>query len=330
MKEEIINLSGVIEYKELENGNVELIIRKQTKYHFTKEKGINGNHYCLGSCNCFDYHSSIGRGATLYLKGSCDSSRINLTFTMHGRDWPVFKEMLADEGFELIDANNPTNPTETQENEECKVKFEYVSEEPSEDEITKMIAQVDLNTFTNIIKARMREDGADGEDLGKINRNWAKEYLKQWAKAKYRLYKLLGNKLKVEKDLEIEPSVEEFRTMQKELMQKFPLYRPIIEHVYYEAFVKERIDTEFIWRDAFLDKRVTDGMSLTKFFALFGSEELNVELSKMYQNKGKAHLTISIDPNDYLTVSINSSGWRSCHNFINGEWRKCRTILYGR
>ena len=159
------------------------------------------------------------------------------------------------------------------------------------------------------------------EDLGKINRNWAKEYLKQWAKAKYRLYKLLGDKLKVEKDVEVEPSPEEFRIMQQELACKFPLYAPIIKNVYYGAFVRDCISHGDLWEDAYSDKRITNGMSLTKFFALLGSEELNVELSKMYQNKGKAHLTISIDPNDYLTVSINSSGWRSCHNFIDGEWR---------
>lgn len=319
MKEELVKLSGVIEYKILENGNVELKIKKQVKYGFDCRRRTGGRRYYLGSAGIFEYHTYSAE-ATLFLKGRDDSHVRNLTFEMAERDWPVYKDMLQEEGFELIDADNPIKEV-VSENEETKVKFEYVLAEPTEDEINKMIAQVDLNTFTSIIKARLREDGACGDDLGKINRTWAKEYLIQWAKAKYRLYKLLGDKLKIEKDIEVEPDYQYFELAKRELKGKFPLLQPIFDNFSTEAIQRDEIDTDNIFNEVFTDKRVSRGMSFTKFIALYNCDELNVEVSKLYQNKGTAHLTISIDPNDYLTVSINSSGWRSCHNFINGEWR---------
>ena len=320
MKEEIINLSGVIEYKELNDTEVEICIRKQTRYNFEVARRDNGRTYVLGSCNCVQQGMSWSGNIVLYLKGREDSSRRNVRISINKEHWAVFKKMLMEEGFDVIDADNPIEAPVSAD-EGSKIKFEYTSEEPTEDEINKMIAQVDLNTFTSIIKARMRQDGACGEKLGKINRTWAKEYLKQWAKAKYRLYKLLGNKLKVEKDVEVEPELSYFATAKDELKAKFPLLRPVFENMSAKILRDNEIKISEIFDEVFLDKRVSIGMSFTKFIALYNCDELNVEVSKIYQNKGIAHLTISIDPNDYLTVSINSSGWRSCHNFIDGEWR---------
>ena len=58
MNEEIVNLSGVIEYKEL-GERVEIIIRSQSRYGFDYRCREGGRTYKLGSCNCVEYeHSS--------------------------------------------------------------------------------------------------------------------------------------------------------------------------------------------------------------------------------------------------------------------------------
>ena len=166
MKEEMINLSGVIEYKELED-KVEMCIRKQIRYDFDVLKRVNGFKYTLGSCSNIEYEHNHWGESVLFLKGHRDSSIRNAKLDIRKDDWVIYKEMLIEQGFEVIDADNPIERTAIPDDIDCeiKVKFEYALEEPTEDEVSKMIAQVDLNTFTSIIKARMREEGADGEDL---------------------------------------------------------------------------------------------------------------------------------------------------------------------
>lgn len=51
-------------------------------------------------------------------------------------------------------------------------------------------------------------------------------------------------------------------------------------------------------------------------------EIFDIEYSKLVQSfRSKGIITISVDPIDYLTMSVNDSGWRSCHHAYNGEYR---------
>lgn len=317
-EESISQSSGVLEV-DIREDDVKLIIRKQDRYHFIKETRVGSRRYLVGSSSVVEYTKGSSQ-SQLFLKGNCDSYREDVEIIVDKSDWQIFNDLLIGAGFKIIDINAPVE--EPKKDEEIPTySFKDTTEEPTDEEIDKMIDLVDLNVFTSIIKARMKDEGQDGEELGKINRTWAKRYLKQWAKSKYRFYKLFGDKLKIERDLDVTPGYEYFETARRELSQKLPLYAPIIKNISTEAFQHDTIYDYGCWNEVRLDKRFTNGMSLTKFLALFGSEEMNIEVSKVYQNKDKAHLTISIDPNDFLTVSINSSGWRSCHNFIDGEWR---------
>lgn len=317
--ENIELISGVIEYEILED-KVNLVIKKQLREEFEICKEANSKCYILGACNHIEYDSG-GMYVRLYLKGNNDFGEINPNILIKREDWEVYAPMLEEKGFKLIDKYSLAE--EETESSECLdgTSFENNLEEPTDEELDKMIELVDLNTFMGIIRTRMKGDGNSGEEISKINRAWAKRYLKQWAIAKYRFYKMLGDKLKIEKDIEIELDNSYFETMQRELMGKFPLFYPMLSQISSRAFRENMIRDGRCWCEAFSDRRVVEGMTLTKFISLFGSNELNIEVSKIYQNKNKAHLTISIDPNDYLTVSINHSGWRSCHNFFDGEWR---------
>ena len=61
-------------------------------------------------------------------------------------------------------------------------------------------------------------------------------------------------------------------------------------------------------------------VKLSKFLSkLFNDTQFDIELSKLFQHKNeKGTLVISIDPVDYLMMSMNKHGWSSCQRVING------------
>ena len=199
-------------------------------------------------------------------------------------------------------------------------------EEPTDDDIKAMIDLVDLDVFCRIIQSRLKleYDGSfcgdyerpSMEDIGKINKKWAKKYLQDWAKSKFRFYKLFGNKLTIEKEVDYIPLKNDLTAKIEDLKNKFPLYAPMLSSIDYKCYEENKMVNGYY--GSCFRSMVKGNMSLTKFIALYNNNDLNMELSKFYQSKGKTNIYISIDPCDYLTVSINNSGWKSCHNFFNG------------
>ena len=191
---------------------------------------------------------------------------------------------------------------------------------PTEEELEKMISLVDLSTFAKMIKARLASQGTTNR-IAEVNEEWAKNYLRTWATSKYKFYKMFGDNLSVQKKVDVEKTDFEFQQIKKELIGKFPLYKPILERISYKALRENTIKTKtasYINEVFFEDVNVKNHLSLTKFISLFGNKELDTEVSKIYQDKGTAHIYISINPIDFLTVSVNKSGWESCHNFYKG------------
>lgn len=255
----------------------------------------------------------------LYVKGCSDFDETDAYIDIPLEYYNNIKRCLLEFNCKIIEDTTKVQKAE-QEMSQISYKFNNVV---LEEEIDQMISLVDLDTFNNIVRARIVKDG-DKEKASKITKAWAKNYLRQWAYSKYRFYKLFGDKLTIEKDVEVSLTENEASTILKELGGKFPLYYYTFERISPITIVEDTIKTEtkgYINSRFWQDPRVKNNMSFTKFISLFGNEELNIEVSKIYQNNGKAHLTVSINPIDYLTVSINSSGWRSCHNFIDGEYR---------
>lgn len=66
--------------------------------------------------------------------------------------------------------------------------------------------------------------------------------------------------------------------------------------------------------------RVTNGMKLSKFLSkLFNDDAFDIELSKVLQNRVvKGKLALSINPIDYLVMSMNKHGWSSCQRVVDG------------
>lgn len=236
------------------------------------------------------------------------------------RYYDKVKKSLEYVGCEIVEDEESEKIME--EKEIRKISYTY-TEKPKKEDIERMISLVDLDTFCDIARNRVLQEGKR-EEVKNINNDWAKNYLKYWAKAKYRFYKMFGDKLTIETDVQVEKTHQEALNFLYELIAKFPLYSPMLKGISPNALLKNSISTidkGLIDQDFFDDIKVKEQMKFTSFISLYGNKELDIELSKFYQEKGNAHLTISINPIDYLTVSINRSNWKSCHNFFIGGYR---------
>lgn len=82
------------------------------------------------------------------------------------------------------------------------------------------------------------------------------------------------------------------------------------------------VENKFSYFDSYTRRHFLhkQDMKLTTFLSeIFNNPEFDIELSKIIeQTKIKGCITISIDPNDFLTMSFNQSGWQSCHTIAHG------------
>ena len=261
--------------------------------------------------------------AELFLRGRCDKDQSGGEFKLPLDKYEYIKKCLLQMYVEIIpdeEGKKTLEELNKKEKENMK-KVSYVfNEKPTNKEIEKMISLVDVDKFHKLVIARLIGQGSSA-DLSKLDKNTIKNYLKTWAVSKYKFYKMFGDKLTLNKDIEVEKERPEFEVALNELREKFPLYAKMLAGVSPSALMNNNIGSKIDGRISetfFKDIKVKDGMSFTKFISLYGNKELDIEVSKIYQDKGIAHLVISIDPMDYLTVSLNASGWHSCHHFFNG------------
>lgn len=230
--------------------------------------------------------------------------------------------------YSQIDFRTDGNEPEVEEEEKEKIDFAQ-GYTPTDEEIDEMISKVDIDTFNKVIKNRIYNDIPSHrlEELKQINRAWARKFLRRWAESKFKFYKILGNQLSIEQEVEVERDDAYFNNKRDDLAMKFPIYYKVIKSISTVCYRNNELIPGAYPFEYAGDARVKDHMKLTGFISLFGNNELDSELSKLYQCKGIAKIHISIDPIDYLTVSINNSGWRSCHNFFDGEWRNAGLSL---
>ena len=219
-----------------------------------------------------------------------------------------------------------------QKEEETEPEIELMdiclkTEAPSDEEIEKMISLVNLETFSNMIKARCSMEGRRADEVNKsITEDVVKNYLKTWAINKYRFYKLFGDKLYIEEQVEVKKTQAVYREAVNDLRHKYPLYAGFLDHVSIADIEKNAMSgysNDLLYEDSRIKKK----MKFTKVAALFKDNDFNMDISKMYQDKNMKSVRISIDPCDYLTVSVNKNGWRSCHNFYDGEYRNAGLAL---
>ena len=154
-----------------------------------------------------------------------------------------------------------------------------------------------------------------------VSEDKVEEYLDIWAHAKYDMYIMFGRELKIETQYSKEMDSRDMSAFVTELCYKFPKYAHWLNHFDTNEYINNRI----AYIGSSVEKYVSFakvGMKISTFFnKLFEDEQFNIELSKAMQNKMiQGFLCVSIDPYDYLTMSVNKHDWRSCHRINGGEY----------
>lgn len=173
-------------------------------------------------------------------------------------------------------------------------------------------------------------------DLGEIIRAYTDEnydgvcldaHMASWAKNKEHIFKLFGNKLSIEKEVDTQLPY----TLVQEKLYTFldsgleePRYNLI--KVFLKTISADEISSNVLDRDfQMFDTIFKRGMKVSKCFKQLIKKDWLYEIVTKYSMflqslKAKGTAVLSIDPIDFLTMSANKSGWRSCHA-PDGEYR---------
>ena len=178
----------------------------------------------------------------------------------------------------------------------------------------EMLKSVNIPDFTKCIAE------FSGLSMEEIDDEMIKEYLLTWAKNKYRFYKMLGNKTRVDNPFVYKKFRETLEEEIKDLGKEYPAYALWLDA--FDSQTSNKIDTypmdyrtKAKIRGLFPQYKL-DGSLLTHFFKrmLNAPDEFVTKLARVFENDEiKATHTISIDPVDIMLASENPYDWQSCY-----------------
>lgn len=155
-----------------------------------------------------------------------------------------------------------------------------------------------------------------------------REHLAQWAINKNHIYKQFGNKLKIEMPVESTISKDIASDMIRTFMSThLSDNKCILAKMLLQQFLStdEVVQNELKCDINFFSTKFSKGMKVSRILGRIIpnsiSHSIQTAFSMLIQKftvQGTA--IISIDPVDYITMSVNKSGWRSCHA-LDGEYR---------
>lgn len=181
--------------------------------------------------------------------------------------------------------------------------------------VQEMISKVDVKKMKKILSACFQMGASDMKGFDTV--------LREWAEAKVGLYKLFGKKFYLSEEVEYEADTSIMREKLDPLFKKFPVAYYFIDN---SISYKDLATNELHGWPSMLDKYTpgSRGMKTSTYLSqVMNNKEFDLELSKVLeQTKVKGCIKISIDPIDYLLMSINKSGWQSCHSLYEGEGRQ--------
>lgn len=190
--------------------------------------------------------------------------------------------------------------------------------------VEKMISMVDKDSLALVIRTYTSESCHDIDMT---------THIQEWAENKEHIFRLFGNKLKIEKevDTQLPPNLVQNKLrkfLSEEFKEaKFNIVRVFLENLRVEEIASNILEDNFKMFDVVFKK----GTKVSKCFKSLTKkewlDETNIKYSMFLQSlKAKGTAVLSIDPMDYLTMSANNSGWRSCHA-PDGEYR-VGTVAY--
>lgn len=278
-----------------------------------------GNRYVL-----YLFYDSIHGG---YIEELEVLKQIINIASIQNQDFNIFKPM------KIEDETEKNKPKK--EFKSISAKYSEVLAEQNlnvDDLIKEMISKVDIDRLTKIINIGLIQNNKTNpnEGIANLTQKCTKKYLENWAKAKMPIYLMLGRQLKISETVKTQKDPTLFKEQVTSLMSKYPQY-----YLNVMIFEDEEIYDNKAGRSSnrYIDERVIDGllqeaplkagMKVTKWLSsIIKDNDFNMEFSNLYQDKNiDLVLSLSIDPYDYLTSSINKAGWRSCHNFFDGDKR---------
>jgi hypothetical protein len=151
--------------------------------------------------------------------------------------------------------------------------------------------------------------------------------LNSWMERKAHIYKLFGNKLKIVKELG-ETNVcndNMVRNLRHDFLEEHGERFNLLIKIFLQELNGSEINQNKLEEDVqVLNVTMKKGWKITRCFAAL---ELNkkrlAEQQDLYSTflqslYVKGRLVLSIDPLDYLTMSVSRSGWSSCHHPTGG------------
>lgn len=163
---------------------------------------------------------------------------------------------------------------------------------------------------------------------GDLSQKVIDEMLNRHVAGKEHIFKLFGNKLRVEREVNITVNSHQAEEIKRDFMNELKSDKKLIFAASLVNLLNwEEFSTNTIQRDVnIFNVSISKGTKLSKALMRLVLPEHQHKISTMHSmlnqklfTKGK--VVLSIDPCDYVTMSSNSSGWRSCHRLDGGEYR---------
>lgn len=148
--------------------------------------------------------------------------------------------------------------------------------------------------------------------------------LEAWAENKVDIYVKFGRQLKIEKEVECNIPENQCKKLREDFISEYREPKYILANTFVSSIRLSESSNNYLDRDYFLlGTKFAKGMRVSRCFRqLLPGKEVSDYQTKfsMFIQKFKVHgrAVVSIDPMDYLTMSVNNSGWRSCHIITNG------------
>ncbi len=182
----------------------------------------------------------------------------------------------------------------------------------------KMLSMVNIKDIETVVKAKMllRKDA-------QIN---VEQYLEEWATNKSHIFKLFGEKLTLEEEVELDLT-QNLKVI--DLAKRSFISECVInceENLFKLMIFFEKLSpVEFANNIINLDReilgiKISKGNKISRTISKFVSDkkiasDITTKYSMVVQEfKAKGKVVLSIDPMDYFTMSENDSNWTSCHS----------------
>lgn len=178
-----------------------------------------------------------------------------------------------------------------------------------------MFEQISIPDFTKCVAQFA------GLAIQEVSNKAMTQYLLTWAEHKYRFFKKMGNKVRIDKETTYIDEGDDIPAKMIDLQNEFPGFAHWI--IGFSNVTKNKIrsvyDLDYSIRlkaNELFPTLTLEGMSITHFFKKYlkADDDLVTKLGRIFENQEvTANFTLSIDPTDMMLASENPYGWRSCY-----------------